>query len=117
MLARDVAAQHLLAEVLDPGDLADFVTGQIGPLIDHDRRHRTELLRTLDAYLSTAQAKAPTARLLGIRRQSLYHRLSQIERLLGVSLDEPGHRSGLALALLGWRMRTGLDPQVGFGGN
>lgn len=117
VMARDVAAQHLLAEVIDPGVLAEFVTEQIGPLIDHDRRHRTELLRTLDAYLVTAQSKAPTARLLGIRRQSLYDRLVQIERLLGVSLGEPGHRSGLALALLGWRMRTGLDPQVGFGGD
>lgn len=117
VMARDVAAQHLLGEVVDPGVLSDFVTEQIGPLIEHDRRHRSELLRTLDTYLSTAQSKAPAARLLGIRRQSLYDRLLQIERLLGISLDEPGHRSGLSLALLGWRMRTGLDPQVGFGGD
>ena len=39
-----------------------------------------------------------------------------IERLLGVSLEDPGHLLGLQLGLTAWRLRTGLDPQVGFGG-
>lgn len=116
VMERDVAAHRLLTREIDPQVLRDFVHEQIGPLVDHDREHRSELLRTLDAYLACSLSKARTAELLGLRRQSLYDRLARIERLLGVSLDEADHRTGLGLALLGWRMRTGLDPQVGFGG-
>lgn len=116
VMERDVAAHRLVTRAIDPQVLSDFVHEQIGPLVDHDREHRSELLRTLDAYLACSLSKARTAELLGLRRQSLYDRLARIERLLGVSLDEADHRTGLGLALLGWRMRTGLDPQVGFGG-
>ena len=116
VMERDVAAHRLVSSAIDPELMRGFVQEQIGPLIDHDREHRSELLRTLDAYLACSLSKARTADLLGLRRQSLYDRLARIERLLGVSLDEPDHRTGLDLALLGWRMRTGLDPQVGFGG-
>ncbi|GAA1503447.1 PucR family transcriptional regulator [Nocardioides humi] len=116
VMERDVAAHRLVTASVDPEAMRGFVQEQVGPLIDHDREHRSELLRTLDAYLACSLSKARTAALLGIRRQSLYDRLTRIERLLGVSLDEPDHRTGLGIALLGWRMRTGLDPQVGFGG-
>lgn len=116
VMERDVAAHRLVTSAVDPAVMRAFVREQIGPLVDHDREHRSELLRTLDAYLACSLSKARTAELLGIRRQSLYDRLTRIERLLGVSLDEPDHRTGLGIALLGWRMRTGLDPQVGFGG-
>lgn len=116
VLARDMAAQTLLTSGVDPHRLAAFVTEQIGPLIDHDRQHRTELLRTLSAYLDAGLSKASTAQTLGIRRQSLYDRLDRIEQLLGISFDDPGHRVGLAMALLAWQSRTGVDPGVGLGG-
>lgn len=116
VLARDMAAQTLLTSAVEPHRLAAFVTEQLGPLIDHDREHRTELLRTLDAYLGSGLSKAVTAQQLGIRRQSLYDRLDRIERLLGISFADSGHRIGLGMALLAWQLRTGLDPQVGLGG-
>lgn len=114
VLARDLGVQRLLAGATDPQALSDFVVEQIGPLVDADRAHGSALLRTLDAYLGHGLSKATTAQALGIRRQSLYGRLERIERLLGVRLDDPGHRAGLVLALAAWRLRTGLDPQAAF---
>ena len=116
LLARDVAAPHLLLSTVDPQLLREVAADQVGALIEHDRAHRSELLRTLDAYLGSALSKTRTAATLGLRRQSLYDRLGRIERLLGVSLEDPGHLLGLQLGLTAWRLRTGLDPQVGFGG-
>lgn len=113
LLARDVSLQQLLHRV-DARSLHDFVAGQIGPLIEHDRAHAADLIRTLDLYLSAGLSKADTARGLGIRRQSLYDRLARIERLLGVDLRESSQVSGLSVALIAWRMRTGLDPQAVF---
>lgn len=113
LLARDVSLQQLLTRS-DAGVLKDFVAGQIGPLIEHDRAHAADLVRTLDLLLTTGLSKADTARGLGIRRQSLYDRLARIERLLGVDLGERAHLDGLSVALIAWRMRTGLDPQAAF---
>lgn len=120
VLARDLGVQRLLTGATDAQALSDFVVEQIGPLVDADRAHGPQgphgaaLLRTLDAYLGHGLSKAATAEALGIRRQSLYGRLERIERLLGVRLDDPGHRAGLVLALTAWRLRTGLDPQAAF---
>lgn len=114
VLARDLGVQRLLAGATEAQALSDFVVEQIGPIVDADRAHGAALLRTLDAYLGHGLSKAATAASLGIRRQSLYGRLERIERLLGVRLDDPGHRAGLALALTAWRLRTGLDPQAAF---
>jgi purine catabolism regulator len=105
--------QRLLATG-SPTALASFVAEQLGPLIDHDRETSGDLVRTLDTFVGHGASKAGTAAALGIRRQSLYARLARIERLLGVSLDDSSQVSCLAVALIAWRMRTGLDLQAAF---
>ncbi|MFC7495418.1 MULTISPECIES: PucR family transcriptional regulator [unclassified Nocardioides] len=113
LLARDVGVQRLLAAG-SPTALAAFVAEQLGPLIDHDRETSGDLVRTLDAFISHGSSKAATAAALGIRRQSLYARLSRIERLLGVTLADSAQVGCLSVALMAWRMRTGLDLQAAF---
>ncbi|SHF71773.1 helix-turn-helix domain-containing protein [Geodermatophilus nigrescens] len=112
VLAQDLAVHRLLAGSVDGAALAAFVTAQLGPLLDHDAAHGTDLLRTLDAHVATGMSKTRTAEVLGIRRQTLYARLTRIERLLGAPVDEPGQRTRLGTALSAWRVRTGLDPQT-----
>ncbi|MGX5655857.1 PucR family transcriptional regulator, partial [Geodermatophilus nigrescens] len=112
VLAQDLAVHRLLAGSVDGAALAAFVTAQLGPLLDHDAAHGTDLLRTLDAHVATGMSKTRTADVLGIRRQTLYARLQRIERLLGAPVDEPGQRTRLGTALSAWRVRTGLDPQT-----
>ena len=115
LLARDLAAPHLLSSV-GPTAWAAMAEEQVGALIAHDSRHRTELLRTLDTYLTLGTSKAAAAAALGIRRQSLYDRLERIQRLLGVELDDADQQLGLRLGCRPRRLRTGIDPGVGFGG-
>lgn len=113
LLTRDVGVQRLLAAG-PAAALAAFVSEQLGPLIDHDRETSGDLVRTLDAFVSHGASKARTATALGIRRQSLYARLARVERLLGISLDDAAQVSCLSVALVAWRMRTGLDLQAAF---
>lgn len=113
IMARDVGVQRLLASESEPA-LAAFVAEQLGALISYDREASADLVRTLDAFIAHGAGKTATAEALGIRRQSLYARLSRIERLLGVSLDAADQVSCLAVALTAWRMRTGLDLQAAF---
>ncbi|WP_278258599.1 hypothetical protein [Nocardioides convexus] len=42
VMERDVAAHRLVTRAIDPQVLSEFVHEQIGPLVDHDREHRSE---------------------------------------------------------------------------
>jgi hypothetical protein len=60
--------------------------------------HR-ELARTAEVYLDCAGQAARTAAELGIHRQTLYYRLSRVEKLTGLDLDEGEDRLLLHMAL------------------
>ena len=113
-LARDIGVPRLLASAVDQTQMAAFVGEQLGALIAYDTQHSADLIRTLDAYLRSGCSKSHTSAMLGIRRQSLYGRLDRIERLLGVRVADPDQVMCLAVAMVAWRMRTGLDPQAAF---
>jgi purine catabolism regulator len=111
MLARDLGIYRLLIHLQSGPELSVFLREQLGTLLDHDAAHGTELLRTLDAYLRHGLAKTETAGALGVRRQTLYNRLSRIEDLLGGDpLTDYERRTALSVALHAWQLRTGLHP-------
>jgi hypothetical protein len=58
-----------------------------------------DLVRTAAVYLDEAGSAQRTAAVLGIHRQTLYHRIERIERLSGLSLDSGRDRLQLHLAL------------------
>lgn len=58
-----------------------------------------ELTRTLEAFLLENGGHRSTARRLNIHRQTLANRLSRIEKLSGLSLSNPDHRTAFWLAL------------------
>jgi purine catabolism regulator len=97
--ARRLDIDLLLWRLRDHPDLAAFVDRAIGPLRDHDHRHKPPLLPTLETYLAHAGRKAETARELHLNRQTLYNRLARIGELLGTDLDDPQTVLALSLAL------------------
>jgi len=111
LLSRDVGVHRLLVRLDRDVELGWFLREQLGPLLDYDAAHGTDLVRTLDAYLAHGLSKTGAAAALGIRRQTLYNRLARIEAVVGVlPLADHERRTALSLALLAWRLRTGLDP-------
>ncbi|MBV7699205.1 helix-turn-helix domain-containing protein [Streptomyces sp. TRM70350] len=63
-----------------------------------------ELARTAEIYLDCAGQAARTAAELGIHRQTLYYRLSRVEQLTGLDLDDGEDRLLLHMALKGARL-------------
>ena len=63
-----------------------------------------ELARTAETYLDRAGQAARTAAALGIHRQTLYYRLSRVEQLTGLDLDDGEDRLLLHMALKGARL-------------
>lgn len=79
------------------GRMAERLT----PLIEHDDRHGTALMETLEVFFAHGGRKADAARALYLERQSLYKRLARIQTLLDVDLDDEDTRLALHLALRG----------------
>ncbi|WP_049572433.1 PucR family transcriptional regulator [Streptomyces sp. SBT349] len=68
----------------------------VGPLLGPEHR---ELARTAEAFLDLAGQATRTAEALGIHRQTLYYRLSRIEHLTGLDLDDGEDRLLLHMSL------------------
>jgi hypothetical protein len=68
-----------------------------------------ELARTAEVYLDCAGQAARAAAELGIHRQTLYYRLSRIEKLTGLDLDDGEDRLLLHMALKGARLARSQD--------
>lgn len=63
-----------------------------------------ELARTAEVFLDLAGQAGRTAAELGIHRQTLYYRLSRVEQLTGLDLDDGEDRLLLHMALKGARL-------------
>ncbi|MEE1757041.1 PucR family transcriptional regulator [Streptomyces sp. SP18CS02] len=68
----------------------------IRPLLSAAHR---DLARTAEVFLDCAGQAGRTAATLGIHRQTLYYRLSRVEQLTGLDLDDGEHRLLLHMAL------------------
>ena len=106
----DLGVWRLLARP-DADDLQNLVNHWIGPLIDYDREHHSELLKTLFAYLNEFGALEATAAKLFVHRNSLRYRLMRITELTGWDLNDPEHRFHLNLACRAWLVRQALESQ------
>lgn len=88
-----------LTGLLDPEQANAFAESLLGPLIEHDRSRRGDLLVSLRTWLAHHGQWDPSAAALGVHRHTLRHRMNTVEELIGRSLDAPGTRSELWLAL------------------
>ena len=68
------------------------------------RPAHAELARTAEVFLDHAGQAGRTAAALGIHRQTLYYRLSRVEALTGLDLDEGDARLLLHMALKSARL-------------
>ncbi|WP_028921498.1 PucR family transcriptional regulator [Pseudonocardia acaciae] len=105
--ATRLTAERLLLR-LPAAELEALVSEHLGGLVALPAPRRDELLATLETYLANAHSKSTTARLLRLRRQSLYQRLRRIRTLLGRDIDEPAIATGLALAVRAWRIQRSV---------
>lgn len=87
-----------LLTALPPGAAHDPA---VSPLLSPAQ---AELARTAEVYLDRAGQAGRTAAELGIHRQTLYYRLSRIEQLTGLDLDDGEDRLLLHMALKGHRL-------------
>lgn len=84
----ELGLERLFASV-PQRDLHDFVLHAIGPLIDHDRHNRSDLVETLSTWLQTRNM-AEASRQMFVHYNTFKNRLERIEAILGPVLNDPG---------------------------
>jgi hypothetical protein len=67
----------------DRKDMPGFIQAEIGPLTGYDSRHGTDLLRTVEVYLSSGCSLAQTGRELHVHVNTVTQRLARVTLLLG----------------------------------
>lgn len=79
--------------------LDDFITEYLAPVIQYDKEHHTELMKTLQVYFNSNGSKQKTAESLFIVRQTLYLRIEKLEHLLGEDFMDAEKRLAIEFAL------------------
>ncbi|GAX88606.1 PucR family transcriptional regulator [Effusibacillus lacus] len=100
----DLGIYRLLLQIKDGYALNSFIDDYLGPLLQYDADHGSQLVLTLRVFLDQGCSKQDTADRLYIRRQTLYHRLDKISELLGDTFTSAEHRVSLELALRAYEM-------------
>jgi purine catabolism regulator len=86
------AAEHL-------PELGAFHDEALSALIDYDREHNADLVRTLKAFFDATCGPKEAAALLGVHLHTVLYRLDRIREITGVDLDNADVRLRLHLAL------------------
>lgn len=110
--ARAVLAEPRLGPVAEWASIGPYrLLTALPPETAHDPAVRTllspahrELARTAEVFLDCAGQAGRTAAELGIHRQTLYYRLSRVEQLTGLDLDDGEDRLLLHMALKAARL-------------
>ncbi|WP_082698620.1 GAF domain-containing protein [Mycobacterium sp. GA-2829] len=96
---RDVAIDHLLLQLDDPQRLRDYARTVLGPAIDYDREHSSELLRTARVLLERDLDRRSTAEALHLHPNTVAQRMRRLEALTGLRPTRPRDLLQLTSAL------------------
>lgn len=91
------------------GDLEEaraLVSRVLGPLVDYDAQHGTELAASLRTFLRSRRSWSQTAAALHLHRQTVVYRMRRVGELTGRDLTETGDLAELWLAVTAQEMLT-----------
>ncbi|MBJ7337741.1 MAG: GAF domain-containing protein [Mycolicibacterium sp.] len=95
----DLGVIGLLLQLEDSSQLAAFARRTLGPLLDYDESHATDLVTTLRTYFACRNDRSRAAEALHIHPNTVTQRLRRVEQLCGVELAEPSTTLQFSAAL------------------
>lgn len=88
----DLHIYRIISLIHKCSDLHEVVMEYLEPVIQYDKKYNGKLMETLKVYLECNGSKKETARKLFVVRQTLYHRIQKLEKLLGDDFMHPEKR-------------------------
>jgi hypothetical protein len=100
VVTSDEIYTHALLLATVPDDVRrSFTDGLLAPLFAYDRRHQSDLVRTLGVFLDCAGSWSGCAQRLHVHVNTVRYRIGRIEGLTGRDLSSMADRVDLFLAL------------------
>ncbi|MCU1516830.1 MAG: purine catabolism regulator-like protein, partial [Pseudarthrobacter sp.] len=96
--AQEFAVERLAVHSMDEAAREDFISQQLGAILEHDAQRRSLLVETLRVWLDSGCNTAQAARELHVERQSMHQRLQRIFSLCGGDPRGTGSLAALHLA-------------------
>ncbi|HRP23880.1 PucR family transcriptional regulator ligand-binding domain-containing protein [Thauera sp.] len=100
----ELGVLELLLAIRDRSLLDRFVGTTLGALLQYDKAHHAALTPTLEAWIQANGNLVAAAQRLHVHRNTLNHRMRQIQTLTGVDLNDAQNRLNIAVALMIWRL-------------
>ncbi|RFU64935.1 PucR family transcriptional regulator [Peribacillus glennii] len=97
---QDLHMHRILSLIKEHSNLEETVKEYLEPVILYDQQFNGELMVTLKTYLRCNGSKQETSKKLFIVRQTLYHRLEKLEKLLGNDFMKSERRLAIEFMLL-----------------
>ena len=108
--AADLGSVGLLLATVPPESRRAFQASLLSPLVDYDRDHGTELVRTLRVFLDCSGSWTKAADTMFVHVNSLRYRIRRVEELTGRDLGSLPDQAALLLAL---RLHDAAGPDPG----
>lgn len=103
----ELGIYRLLSRGERGSDIKSFVREWLGPLLDYDVKHQSNLVRTLSQYLECGGNYNATASLLVIHRSTLRYRLRRIREISHIEINDVDNRLNLHIATRAWQILDG----------
>ncbi|MFA9557896.1 PucR family transcriptional regulator [Evansella sp. AB-rgal1] len=101
----DTRINRLLMALSNKEEIAEIVKDTLQPLLEYDQKRQTDLIYTFMVYNKYKGNVSQTARALNLHRQSLLHRLRNIESLTELSLVDSDDLFLLELSVRLWMLK------------
>ena len=95
----DLRLHALLYGGGDKDAFGRFADATLEPLAAYDRKHKTDLLKTLRLYFDVGENVKEAAERLSVHRHTIFYRLNQIAQILKVDLHAPKDQLAVRAAL------------------
>ncbi len=99
------------ALISDPDEVRSFYHDTVEPIVLYDRQYRSELLATLEEYLSRDCNMNATARAIYAHRHTVAYRLDRIRELTGLDPSSSEDRERLGLGAKAYRILAPTLPR------
>jgi purine catabolism regulator len=96
----DLHLYRIISLINKHTDMQEIVMEYLEPVMEYDKKYNGKLMETLKTYLACNGSKQETAKKLFVVRQTLYHRIEKIEKLLGSNFMNPEKRLAIEIMIL-----------------
>lgn len=108
----ELGIHALLHAGADRDAFVRYADATIEPLVAYDRKHKTELLKTLRLFFDVGENVKEAAERLSVHRHTIFYRLNQIGQILKVDLNSSDGQLGVRAALAIRQMHADDDEKA-----